>query len=511
MKSTKCFLAAVTIVALAFTFAAAQQKGTQKATPQGEAFYVPYPENLLAPYKKELRNVYIKIIKTARTPNIDRLFLANKDKLEELDFNDLATFILNELITIELGNYPSNYRQYASANKQISRSADAEFGRINEKYKSSIEANKIYQLPLYVSLNKAASELSAKQSKHVKGEFETTEQYNQRLKAEEQIIKNSSEAQLLKEITPIAHSIQNEINAFSLVFEKYDADKGIYTVSSDTTGWKAKHTGQVKISPEEASRLKNARDLKISVNPSDVYSVNYKLYVTKAEISYGDKKYIAEFPKANNMREIVFRGSELWKENSAAKGIELTFANAIAKLDEEKRQLYDVLADGRDGNKYNAIKIGSQVWMAENLNYDAEGSKCYGNKPENCKKYGRLYDWNTAKKVCPKGWHLPSDKEWQKLVDFAGDNKVAVTKLKAKISWNYNGSGTDDYGFAALPGGNGNSGGSFFNVGNNGNWWSATEDDANNAWDRNMGYGYIKVNRSNSYKSYLFSVRCVQD
>jgi hypothetical protein len=69
-------------------------------------------------------------------------------------------------------------------------------------------------------------------------------------------------------------------------------------------------------------------------------------------------------------------------------------------------------ADARDGKKYGAVEIGIQTWMAENLNYNASGSKCSGNSESNCQKYGRLYNWSTARNACPKGWHLPSDAEW---------------------------------------------------------------------------------------------------
>jgi uncharacterized protein (TIGR02145 family) len=56
--------------------------------------------------------------------------------------------------------------------------------------------------------------------------------------------------------------------------------------------------------------------------------------------------------------------------------------------------------------------------MAENLNYATEDSKCYANKPENCKKYGMLYNWNAAIEVCPAGWHLPTNAEWDYLYRF---------------------------------------------------------------------------------------------
>jgi uncharacterized protein (TIGR02145 family) len=102
--------------------------------------------------------------------------------------------------------------------------------------------------------------------------------------------------------------------------------------------------------------------------------------------------------------------------------------------------------DPRDGKVYRTVRIGNQVWMAENLNYDAEGSKCYNNDPANRQKYGWLYDWETAKAVCPDGWHLPSDAEWQELVDFAGGDRVAGRRLKARDGWD-NGNGIDDLGF----------------------------------------------------------------
>jgi len=163
--------------------------------------------------------------------------------------------------------------------------------------------------------------------------------------------------------------------------------------------------------------------------------------------------------------------------------------------------------DSRDGKKYKAVEIGG-IWMAENLNYDASGSKCYKNQESNCQKYGRLYDWNTAMKVCPQGWHLPSEKEWQTLVGFAGGDK-AGTRLKAMSGWN--GNGTDDFDFSALPGGYGYSSGSFDNVGDRSYWWSATEYDASTAYYWDMKYNGTFVRSYDYGKTRLYSVRCVQD
>ncbi|MDR2694074.1 MAG: fibrobacter succinogenes major paralogous domain-containing protein, partial [Chitinispirillales bacterium] len=110
--------------------------------------------------------------------------------------------------------------------------------------------------------------------------------------------------------------------------------------------------------------------------------------------------------------------------------------------------------DSRDGKTYNTVKIGKQTWMAENLNYGtSSGSWCYNDRDSYCKKYGRLYEWETAKKTCPSGWHLPSRQEWEALVTYAGGYEAAGKRLKSTIGWNDSGSGTDDYGFSALPGG----------------------------------------------------------
>jgi uncharacterized protein (TIGR02145 family) len=177
----------------------------------------------------------------------------------------------------------------------------------------------------------------------------------------------------------------------------------------------------------------------------------------------------------------------------------------------------NTLTDSRDGKKYKTAKIGTQTWMAENLDYAAKDSKCYENNALYCDKYGRLYDWSTARVVCPKGWHLPSKEEWQTLVSFAGGEEIAGKKLKAKRDWNSierkSGNGTDDYGFAALPGGVG-SDGDFGNVGYYGYWWSSTKYDANYAGFRYMGryMGYSENVYWNDVSKYsLFSVRCLQD
>jgi len=128
--------------------------------------------------------------------------------------------------------------------------------------------------------------------------------------------------------------------------------------------------------------------------------------------------------------------------------------------------------DSRDGKTYKYVTIGTQTWMAENLRYKTSNTKCYDNNPDNCEIYGILYDWNTANKVCPSGWHLPNDTEWFTLRRFAGSDDA---KLMANHVFWISGKGTDEYGFTALPGGFYRDAGYFLDIENRAAFWSATE------------------------------------
>jgi len=171
--------------------------------------------------------------------------------------------------------------------------------------------------------------------------------------------------------------------------------------------------------------------------------------------------------------------------------------------------------DDRDGQKYRTVKIGNQTWMAENLRFNIGDSWCYENSEDNCKKYGRLYDWDMAKLACPKGWHLPSKDEWRELVTFVG-SETGGKKLKSKSGWKdyegKSGNGTDDYGFSALPGGSRDySDGSFNDVGEGGYWWAATEGGSGSAYNRDMRYDYDYVFEDGNDAINGLSVRCVAD
>jgi len=167
-------------------------------------------------------------------------------------------------------------------------------------------------------------------------------------------------------------------------------------------------------------------------------------------------------------------------------------------MEKIKMSSKNTFTDPRDGKVYKTCKIGTQTWMAENLAFKANsGCWAYDNDEGNVAKYGYLYDWATAMQVAPAGWHLPTDEEWQTLIDELGGSEVAEELQYRK--------------FRALLGGYSYSG-SFYYLSSYGYWWSSTEADATDAWLRLLGSSAATVNRHYRYgKAYGFSVRCLKD
>ena len=203
-----------------------------------------------------------------------------------------------------------------------------------------------------------------------------------------------------------------------------------------------------------------------------------------------------------------------------------------------------------DHNTYNTITIGSQVWMAENLKTTrfndgteiAIGKKneewrildtpayCWYNndEPKYINTYnGALYNWHTVNtgKICPSGWHVPSDSEWHTLIKNLDPgfnyNPVKSTeslqaggKLKESGTSNWinpNSDATNETGFSGLPGGGRNYLGIFDDMGRNGYWWSSTDSTTNLAWFRYLNYDDIHVNRLTLDKKSGVSIRCIED
>jgi|SRR3972149_5018595 len=193
-----------------------------------------------------------------------------------------------------------------------------------------------------------------------------------------------------------------------------------------------------------------------------------------------------------------------------------------------------------DGNVYNTVTIGSQVWMKENLkvthyrNGDVipevtdvtswsgliTGAYCnYNNDAGNVPTYGRLYNWYTvvdSRNLYPTGWHVPSDAEWTTLETYLGIYYLAGGKLKETgiIHWQSPNTGADNSsGFTALPGGQRSKGnnGVFVDIGRYGYWWTTSALDNYSAWAYSVGFSDAGLHRGSSYKQNSFSVRCVKE
>jgi uncharacterized protein (TIGR02145 family) len=169
--------------------------------------------------------------------------------------------------------------------------------------------------------------------------------------------------------------------------------------------------------------------------------------------------------------------------------------------------------DSRDGKVYRQISIGSQVWMADNLNFNAPGSWCYGEESANCQTYGRLYRWETAQDVCPSGWHLPTDAEWTELINFVGANPGGKLKDKERDLWTSPNTGaTNSFCYSAIPGGFRNSTtNQFSNLSFFAYWWSTSANGATFAICRSMTFNSASVERLTLNKTDGLSVRCIKN
>ncbi|MDX2003613.1 MAG: FISUMP domain-containing protein [Chitinophagales bacterium] len=185
------------------------------------------------------------------------------------------------------------------------------------------------------------------------------------------------------------------------------------------------------------------------------------------------------------------------------------------------------ITDSRDGQKYNTVCIGDQVWMAQNLNYNAPGSLCYDNSAANCTSYGRLYDWNTVmngdsassatpsgrRGICPQGWHIPSANEWTALIYNLGGTQIAGGHLRDTIGWDAPNTGaTNSVGFNGKPAGYYN-GTDFMGRGSQTAWWTASDytTTPNYSYYITTGSQYASVATYSQPRTAYSSCRCIKD
>ena len=208
------------------------------------------------------------------------------------------------------------------------------------------------------------------------------------------------------------------------------------------------------------------------------------------------------------------------------------------------------MTDDRDGQTYKTVKIGTQTWMAENLNYAYIGvpynydshtsdstSWSYCNDSAECSKYGRFYTWAAAmdsvgtwttngkgcgyktecsptypvRGICPEGWHLPDSTEWYMLFNAVGGRSTAGLMLKSTSGWYGSGNGTDAYAFSALSAGFRFSAGGFYTEGYLAKFWSSTEVNRYNAYRIYLNKDDDHASLNADAKAGGHSVRCVKD
>ena len=183
----------------------------------------------------------------------------------------------------------------------------------------------------------------------------------------------------------------------------------------------------------------------------------------------------------------------------------------------------EVIVDLRDNQSYETIRIGEQTWFAENLNYETVNSWWFKDEEANGEIYGRLYTWSAATNACPDGWHLPSDDEWKSFEMFLGMSAEEADKygeytrgtdegqrLKCTTGWLELKPGTDEVGFAALPGGERNIYEVFAYVGSVGTWWTGTEFDQW-SFSRTLDANETYILRFGSNRLTGKSVRCIKN
>ena len=291
-------------------------------------------------------------------------------------------------------------------------------------------------------------------------------------------------------------------------------------------------------SHEEFSESKSSSSAKSS-SSSDGSSSSSSV---KSSSSFAKSSSSSSFAKSSSSSSVIANDVRQSSDSkSSSSSVKSSSSSLVGRIPCDINTDKDCFKDERDGQTYKTVTIGTQTWMAENLNYAYTGvpyyysgytsdstSWCHSNAAANCTKYGRLYTWaaamdsvgtwsangkgcgyiktcsptNPVRGVCPEGWHLPTQTEWNTLFTAVGGSSTAGKMLKSTSGWYSSGNGTDAYSFSALPAGRRHDDGSYYREGDVAFFWSSTDD--------NSYYAYSMILYYNG-KYYGFSVRCVKD
>ena len=288
--------------------------------------------------------------------------------------------------------------------------------------------------------------------------------------------------------------------------------------------WGYKHTDTVKV--EEPPPIRVDADIKHTTKEElDGGEIDI-------EVTGGTPPYSYSWSNSSTLEDLKNVESDVYSV--------LITDNRYCRMKQNNIVVYKKITDSRDDQEYNTIQIGSQWWMAENMNYGRQiNSKqqpervgeiekfCYNDKEENCNNMGGLYTWGemmTYKRsddgaigirqgVCPDGWHIPTDKEWNELSEYLEGKGEVGNQLKDFGYWSQSMQRGlfSTTGFSALPAGRMDNSGNFYYLGNSTTFWSATKESNNKAWHRTLTNRSGELYRGNSHVSLRFSVRCVKD
>ena len=264
------------------------------------------------------------------------------------------------------------------------------------------------------------------------------------------------------------------------------------------------------------------------------------LAITAALIACGnDDSDFSTQPAGDSSSSIIEDGNDSSSSNEQTKSsssVSVSSSSADVEFVDPSAVIMGSLTDKRDGREYKTLKIGNQVWMAENLDIETANSYCYNDSAENCSKYGRLYQWSAAmdsagtwtangkgcgyntsctptypvRGVCPEGWHLPSQEEWKTLFVAVGGTNTAGKMLKSTSGWDSEGNGTGAYSFNAMPNGRYYEGGYKY-AGRYAYFWSSTERNSKYAYTVYFDFFSDIANVSDHYENEANSVRCIKD
>ncbi|WP_406538318.1 fibrobacter succinogenes major paralogous domain-containing protein [Fibrobacter sp.] len=249
-------------------------------------------------------------------------------------------------------------------------------------------------------------------------------------------------------------------------------------------------------------------------------------------------KSSSSIKKSSSSSAMAKSSSSFAKSSSSSKAKSSSSSSDSVNYVDPSTVVKGTMTDSRDGKVYKTVTIGTQTWMAENLNHRVTKSYCYESESSNCAKYGQLYTWAAAmdsagtwtengkgcgfngfcsktypvRGVCPKGWHLPTDEEWETLFSAVGGSNTAGEMLKSTGGWVSDGNGTDDYSFAALPAGERDYDWNHKNEGRFAKFWSSNDEYRYTAGGMYLKYSVDSAHIAGAFnKKDAISVRCLKD